>query len=296
MSSSVLTILRPILVQEPAIQETAKESAIKEELLQVASKVSSTIKQINSLQEVEAFFDLAGEDTLGVFDIDETLVIPTDPAFQKPNMIKHAEVIQKIKGQLPLSQQDYFGNLILLATNSQLIESQSPLVIETLQKRGIRLITLTSAMTRQFEGRSLPEARYSELKSNGFDFSLAFPEIEHRRLTDLKPCYQDYPTFFRGVLCSNGDHQRQADATPKGEALYAFLKSTSWMPKKVIFVDDKLYNVKEMESTLQKCGIEFFQGLHYVGAERFTSPEVSQEVVESKWSEVLEKAKAIINE
>ncbi len=183
---------------------------------------SSSIEQIQTIQEVKAYFDIADAKTLGVFDIDETLMVPKDPAFQKPNMKKHASIIQNIKGQLPIEQQDLISNLVLFATNSQLIEPESRLLIEKFQNSHIRLIALTAAMTRKFEWGYLPEARYLELKNNGIDFSSGFPEIDHICLSDLKPCARGYPTFYRGVLCSNSDHQRQKDVTPKGEALCEF--------------------------------------------------------------------------
>ena len=257
----------------------------------------ASIQQIHTIQEAEVYFHLGDARTLGVFDIDETLLVPKDPACQKPNLRKHALIIQKIKGQLPLEYQDLISNLILFATHSQLIEPKSSLLIQNLQKKGIRLIALTAAMTRKFEDGYLPEARYMELKDNGIDFSLAFPELEYACLTDLKACAKGHPTFYRGILCSNGDHQRQKDATAKGEALCEFLKRTSWMPTRIIFIDDKLYNLEEMERTLKKFDEDIvYQGLHYVGAQSLISPDIDPQVIERKWIEVLEKAKMILEE
>ena len=57
----------------------------------------ATIKQINLIQDLNKYFDSTDTKTLGVFDIDETLLVPEDPAFQKPNLKKHASIIQGIK-------------------------------------------------------------------------------------------------------------------------------------------------------------------------------------------------------
>ena len=53
-----------------------------------------------SFEDAKNHFDSSTKDTLVVFDIDETLLIPNDPAFQKSNVIKHNTTITNIKEQL----------------------------------------------------------------------------------------------------------------------------------------------------------------------------------------------------
>lgn len=257
--------------------------------------LSATIERISSIYESEKYFELAGKKILGVFDIDETLLIPQDPAFQKPNLKKHACIVQSLREQLPVEQQDLLSNLILTSSSSQLIESTAPLFIRNLQTKEIRLIALTAAMTRPFGMDYLPKMRYEELQRNGIDFSYAFPEIHELNLVNMKMCNQSFPVFYSGVLCSNGDYQRQKNASSKGKALCEFLKQAAWIPNKIIFIDDKLYNLEEMERTLHEFdpGI-IYQGLHYVGAQSITSPPIEENVIEAKWKKLLEKAKFFI--
>ncbi len=69
------------------------------------------------------------------------------------------------------------------------------------------------------------------------------------------------------------------------------------MPSRVIFIDDKLYNLEEMERSLKIFNPNIvYQGLHYVGAQSLTSSEIDVEIIERKWKEILEKAKFIIEE
>lgn len=58
--------------------------------------LSANIERISSIYESEKYFELTGKKILGVFDIDETLLIPQDPAFQKPNLKKHACIVQSL--------------------------------------------------------------------------------------------------------------------------------------------------------------------------------------------------------
>lgn len=258
----------------------------------------ASIEQIHTIKDVANYFETADDYTLGIFDIDETLLVPLDPSFQKLNIEKHIEIITSIKSGLSLEQQDLLGNLALFASSSQLIESnEAPLLIQAIMKKNIRLMALTAAMTKKFEEGYLPEARYIELKKNGIDFSDGFREIQYLCLSNLKSCHGSHPVFYQGVLCSNGDHKRIEGAVTKGEALIEFLNSVSWKPSKIIFIDDKLYNLEEMEKTLKEFddGITY-QGLHYVGAQLFISPEVSPIQIESKWRSVLERLKSYLQQ
>lgn len=255
----------------------------------------ATIEQISSIQNLNNYFDSADTKTLGVFDIDETLLVPEDPAFQKPNLKKHASIIHGIKEGLPLEHQDLLSNLILTATHSQLIELISPQFIKLHQTRGMRLIALTAAMTRLFENDYLPKMRYQELLRNGIDFSSAFPAIQELHLVNMPMCNKGYPVFYSGVLCSNGDFQRQKSASSKGKALCEFLKNVGWIPNKVIFIDDKLYNLEEMEKALSDFDPTItYQGFHFVGAQSLVSPEISERLMEEKWKKLLQKAKFFI--
>lgn len=266
-------------------------------LLTLPLTLLAAIYQIHSIYESKKYFREAKTEILGIFDIDETLLIPEDPAFQKPNLKKHASIVQGIREQLPLEQQDLLSNLALLSSLSQLIESTAPLFIKDLQEQGIRLIALTAVMTRPFGKDFLPKIRYEELQRNGIDFSYAFPDIHELSLRDLKSCNQSFPLFYSGVLCSNGDHQRQKNATSKGEVLTEFLKHAAWTPSKVIFIDDKLYNLEEMERALHDFDPNIsYQGLAYIGAQSIISPQISESAIENKWQELLEKAKFFIEE
>ncbi len=52
----------------------------------------------------------------------------------------------------------------------------------------------------------------------------------------------------------------------KSEALMAFFQETQSYPKKVIFVDDKLAQLQEVEAAMKKMGIEFI-GIRFSGAD-----------------------------
>lgn len=261
-------------------------------LMILTSTLSAAITQVESIREIKAYFEGDSQNILGVFDIDETLLVSADPAFQKPNMKKHHALVKGFYNQLPISYQDLLSNHVLLAGPSQVIEADSATVLGDLQKQNVRLIALTAALTRSFPEGNIPELRFAELSRHGFDFSTAFPECEDILFDGLPACHSSYPRYYKGVFCSNGDYNRHDTATSKGKALCAFLNHIGWKPTKIVFMDDKLYNVEEMERTLHAFdpSIEF-QGLHYTGAEKMDASPVTPEYVQAKWGDLFDKVK-----
>ncbi|GAB4233883.1 MAG: hypothetical protein Tsb0021_12970 [Chlamydiales bacterium] len=257
----------------------------------------SVIREIQTIHEIEKYFDSEGGSVLGVFDIDETLLIPSDAAFQKHNIKKYAEFIQHLKHPFPIHQQDLISNVLLLSCGSKLIEDTSPFFIEILQKKRIPLIALTAAMTRSFGPYSLPEMRQQELKLHGIDFSSSFPELSKKiEFVHLQKCQDSVPVYYQGVLCSNGDHRRHETATPKGKVLIEFLKIINHHPNKIVAVDDKLYNLEEMERSIQAYNSEIkFYGFHYKGAQNLPSIDLDEELVKAKWTELIQKSKLYLN-
>lgn len=244
--------------------------------------LTTGFKQITSIEELAGYFTLADQ-TLGVFDIDETLLVPDEPAFQKPNVRKYA-CAQVLREQLPLESQDLLSNLVLTHSASRLIESKAPAFIKALQAQNVRLIALTAAMTRFFGSHYLPKMRFSEHQKHGIDFSPAFPHIHELTLDHMPMCSQGFPAFYSGVLCSNGDHKRQRSASSKGKVLCEFLKATGWIPSVIVFIDDKLYNLEEMQRTLQEFHPEItYHGLHYIGAQSINTTDINESTLLAKW-------------
>lgn len=244
----------------------------------------SRIFEIHSIKEIEDY--PRSNDTLWIFDIDETLLIPQDPAFQKPNLIDHP-YIQLMKNQLSLRDLDFLSNFVLMACPSQLIEQETPKWLKQLDNTPI--IALTAAMTHRFDGDFfLPELRYQELLKHDLDFSSHFQDIFE--IETINFCNGSRPVFYRGVLCSNGDFKRQNEASSKGRVLCAFLKKIGWIPSEIVFVDDKLYNIKEVEETLALNYPSIsYTGLHFLGAKSYAVSKISEQMMREKWQPLMEK-------
>lgn len=255
-----------------------------------------SIVEISFLYEADRFFEQASSNSLGVFDLDETLIVPMDPVFQKPSWKKYADLVSSIKNQVAKEYHDLISNLILFFTDSILLEKDAPQYIQNLQLKNIPIIALTAAMSGRFDEGYLPEMRYKKLKNLGFDFSSSFPDLDHFYISNIKPCCNNFPTYYRGIIYSNGDFLRQKDATSKGAVLCEFLRGIAFKPDRIIFLDDKRYNLEEAAKVIKVFDSDIvFHGLHYVGAGSLASFEVSKEEIELKWQAVVDRAKQVVD-
>jgi len=186
-------------------------------------------------------------DTIVIFDIDNTIGAPekelgSDEWFSH-SMQKHLQQgddMPTIKKQLlPL----FFAlqHTLLL----QPIESETPAFIEQLQKNNIPTIALTV--------RSLPIANRTieQLAHMAINFSKTAP---HQPTCTIK--IDDHNGIYKhGIIFCNGHHS-------KGKALRHFFAQANYYPRKIIFIDDKLKYLTDVEQVATELGIEFI-GLRY---------------------------------
>jgi FMN phosphatase YigB (HAD superfamily) len=86
--------------------------------------------------------------------------------------------------------------------------------------------------------------------------------------------------------------KRSSKTVSKGDAFLSFLQKTGFLPDKIIFIDDREDNLKSMEAAIQKLNrpIEY-QGVHFLGAQKYPSKMISEEEFESRWQLLALQAK-----
>lgn len=211
---------------------------------------ANPIKTINSFNQIDFVTIKAG--SLVIFDIDETLVQPTDTysinehspqaiAFQKKMVSKHPEI----------TNWDIYAD-ILRDVQRPLLEPMVIKKIAELQRRGIPVITVTAMNTGKHGTIEKMEAwRYDHLASLGFRGSFA------DLMLDL-PLKNHKPVFYKGILATD-------TLTNKGQVIFGFLDNINYVPKKIVMFDD---TIEFLQSALQECrkrNIDF-QGYLYTGA------------------------------
>lgn len=247
------------------------------------------ITRVNDMQEVFDALSNADSKTLAIFDVDMVLIQPSDPAFQMANMKRFSAISKRIMKELPADKQMIFLSLMTISSNPVLIDDRTPQFIDLIIRRGVPAMALTANLTGKFGTISKMEQwRVDGLRQLGIDFSKTAPYQTSLVFDDLASYRDNYSTYLNGVLFVNGI------TVSKGEAFLSFLEKTGFVPNKVIFIDDREDNLKSLEAAIEKLDrpIEY-QGLHYLGAQRYPSKIISAEEFESRWQKLASEAKKL---
>ncbi len=205
---------------------------------------------IKSFSEVD--FNAIKAETLVVFDVDETLIQPTDTYFINEGSSQAQAVKKKfIENHPEIKDWRIYEDILINQVQRPLLE---PFIIEkinALQKIGVIIIAVTAMNTGKHGNYDrLEHWRYEHLGSFGFEGAFNDLIIDFE-LNGKKP------VFYKGILAT--------DTSPKGPALFAFLDHINYKPKKIIMFDDSKDYLESVGQESKKHGVQF-QGYWYKGA------------------------------
>lgn len=246
--------------------------------------IDASIAQIQSIKDIDQHIQNHHQ-VLVVFDIDDTLTILSEPAFQRPNFkVHHADTFNKIMSPLNEKEKLMAFTLPLLTTPSDLIEKDTPIFIKTLQKNGIKTIALTAATGGRLAGVAIEDHRIEELKRVGIDFSKSFTEMSETAFAGFPIAQIGKSPFYKnGVILANEQD--------KGLVLVEFLKTIPWKPDLIIFVDDRIEHVQAVQKGLAIFDPHIhFKGFHYQNPTA-NYRMVEAELFNNKWIDVVEQTK-----
>ena len=258
-------------------------------LLLVFSFISchAQITQINDMAEVFEYFREADSNTLAVFDVDMVLIQPSDPAFQMTNMKRFSPTCKKVMDSVPSEKRIIFLGLMTICSDSVLVDERTfPQYFSHLQGKNIPAIALTANLTGEFgHVKNMETMRINSLDKLGINFAATCPHKEPLLFKQLPTFRGNYTTYKNGMLFVNGVN------CPKGDALLAFLEASRFVPKRIVFVDDREENLKNVEEAVQrlKQPVEY-NGLLYTGAKNYPSEMISEEAFEARWKDLASKA------
>jgi hypothetical protein len=215
-----------------------------------AQQSNALITEISSIQEINSYLN-DESDTLIIFDIDNTLVAP-----QKEQLIgsdewffhklaetqkKHTDFMQAVEETLPLYHA--IQHKITLFP----VEESTPALIQELQKN-YKVIALTA------RGLALAERTVKQLLKFGINFASHENNLSLSPLIDLSVTSLPKSIYWHGIIFCNCAY--------KGKILSNYFSYFDYQPKKIIFIDDKLKCLLDVEKVALELGIEFI-GLRY---------------------------------
>ena len=212
-------------------------------LFVISSALFAEIIEIKHFNEIEKY---ALDDTLVILDIDNTLLMPAQELGSDQWFRYRLDCYRKEGKTYPealefaLPEWEAIQNI----TDVLVVEETTPEVIRNLQKlERVRIIGLTT------RGLALAMRTVQQLDKVGIDLSVSAPT------KDEIPLLNPHAILFRkGVLFTAGTH--------KGRGLQKLLAKLEYMPKKIVFINDKRGNLRQLEEGVNELHIPFI-GLRY---------------------------------
>lgn len=225
------------------------------------SVATAEIHKTADLQLIKSTILNSPKDTLVLFDIDDTLIMPTDQIYIKDATHEARPFIKSIykdfEQRYGKQGYDELRSLILATCKYRTVTPDTLALLHELAQKGYRTLGITLTGTGKYGIiQSMETWRVDTLKTVGINFHPSFPDVAAGQLDQFITTKERYdtkqvcsPSAVNGVLFGC--------YAPKGEVLDGYLQVTNNMPKKIIFVDDKLYNIKSVEEFCKRNNIEF---------------------------------------
>lgn len=219
-----------------------KFTAILSSLLLFWNASYGLIYEVQHFKELKNYVD---SESLVLLDIDDTLLIPcqmlgNDMWFQyRLKQLKTVGLSVEEAKEKALAEWEAIRHL----TKVQLVEPDTAEVVAQLQKEKVTIIGLTT------QGLALATRTFLQLLDLKIDLrKTAISQEDYYFINQIGNLYR------KGILFTSG--------TAKGVALFKLLDHFRNRPNKVVFINDKLTHLQDVESEVEQRGIEFI-GLRY---------------------------------
>lgn len=201
--------------------------------------LSAEIFEIEHLRDVKPY--ILTKETLVVFDIDNTLL----EADSHLGSVAWGDFVAKDLESKGISKEEaqevvsVFWRAVQPYIKVRAVDNEASQVIRDIQDQKIEVMCLTARMPQELS------CTLTQLDSIEVNIQAMAPVVEFTEITTLNrtACYR------HGILF----------ATPlnkKSEVLIAFAKKNNLFHQRVIFVDDKLHHVQDVNDALVQEGIE----------------------------------------
>lgn len=222
---------------------------------------TADIHEIQSINEAQWAFSAATQNSLLVFDIDQTIANPTEQLFNLlyidiadfalrdhafiHNLRANSQVLRS--ADKDFCNEPAFVSALFSAMSFVPVEQQTIELIKEAQQRGVKVIALTAVNPGPLGTiPSMEQWRVDTLAQLGLDFSTSFTQ-ERITFQHLRPRKGHVPMYYRGVLCASRMH--------KGIVLAAFLDEINWNPENIFFFDDTKEQCFNIRSAMKKRNI-----------------------------------------
>lgn len=221
----------------------------------------SSINHIDSLKDpqVQAVFAKASNKHLYLFDVDFTLLTPSNPLLELRAAKRHGAYLSQIKQKMSDFEKEIFSHLWVMESPLLLTEPQWPALIKQAQDKGATTLGFTAAKTGSVGANvpDFPAVRYASLKQHGIDFHKYHPELY--LFEDLDDFGPDKPGISQGIVYAG--HKCKKDKEVIDSLLKFLLAKDKHKFTEIVMFEDRL----EILENLQKFINENYPHINFIG-------------------------------
>jgi len=204
---------------------------------------NARILECDRFEKIQTYVN---EETLILFDIDDTLMVPKQMLgsdewfgyrcrFHREQGLDQGKALEKA-----LAEWEAVRHL----TEMEIVEEGTAQAIRELQEKGFQCMGFTT------QGLALATRTAQQLRGLDIDLKKSIPFQDD--------CYLELDNH--GVLFRNGIFF--TSGTNKGKALFALCEKMGYSPKKIVFINDKYSHLREVEKVAEEKQVKFV-GLRY---------------------------------
>lgn len=213
----------------------------------LTGSASAEIREVQSIAEVTEIHKKVDQETLVILDVDNTL-ITAEGNLGSDQWFYYLFKVYKMAGideKRALVKAVDTWNRVQSSIHVRAVEKAFPVWVNQLQADGVRTLALTA------RGEEISDITSKQLQSIEVRFK-GRSLVDHELKISGKSLESKADALFREGILFVGENN------DKGKVLVHFLRRVGYSPKKIIFVDDKVKHVNNMEAAVKALGIPCF--------------------------------------
>lgn len=257
----------------------------------VACSEQSRIFSTSDSSFIEEELKEADKNTLVIFDINDVLLEQKELLFKKQNSTLLKNLLKEMSANMSNEEEQTLYSVVVQRPVVY-VDENFVRIIHDLQNKNVKVIALTNGLVGTYGYvKSMDRLLIQQLRDLDYHLEKSWLDLNNAQIYMTKS--KDRKILFaEGIVFAN----KMISKASKGESLLAFFKYADFYPKKVIFIDDKLKNLKSVSNILEKQGVEFI-GFEYTKAKnRKDSPVITKEHAKLQLSILKKRHKLLSDE
>lgn len=257
----------------------------------VACSEQSRIFSTSDSSFIEEELKEADKNTLVIFDINDVLFEQKELLFKKQNSTLLKNLLKEMSANMSNEEEQTLYSVVVQRPVVY-VDENFVRIIHDFQNKNVKVIALTNGLVGTYGYvKSMDRLLIQQLRDLDYHLEKSWLDLKNAQIYMTKS--KDRKILFaEGIVFAN----KMISKASKGESLLAFFKYADFYPKKVIFIDDKLKNLKSVSNILEKQGVEFI-GFEYTKAKnRKDSPVITKEHAKLQLSILKKRHKLLSDE